>query len=453
VNRGPVSEFRTPSSKTKPLAQLYEPGEPASFVAHILDVVLAAGICLLLAFEPLAFGGVLSWGIVVLEVGAALLLMIWAARGIAMGRLEIIPNPLFTPMVVFAALIAAQLLLARTAYWYVTWQMGMLWAAYGILVFLVVQTFRRTAWLRRLGIFFAVFGFLVAVVAVAEQFAGNGKLYWLIPNQSGWPFYGPYIDHSHYAGLMEMLVPIPLVFAMAGFFRSPVRVLFGFAALIMASTIFLSQSLGGIIAFTAEMVALAILVARRRSAWQQLALLGLLCVLLGMWVVMLQPGGLVARLARLQDPLGKAGGDYRLTIVKDSVKMIRERPILGWGLGTFPVVYPAFRSFYTNYLVNEAHNDFVQMVVETGIVGGALMLAFVLLLYRTGLQRIDHWRRDPRAGMALAALVGCTGLLVHGLSDFNLQIPANAALFFVLASIATSSRLPSLVIGQPGADS
>jgi O-antigen ligase len=417
-------------------------------LAYILDVALAIGICLLLAFEPLALGGVLNWALLVMEGGMALLFMIWAARGIVIGRLEIIPTPLFTPILLFAGLVAAQLVLNRTAYWYATWQKALLWAAYGILIFLVVQSFRRTAWLERLGIFLTIFGFLVAVLAVAQQYAGNGKIFWLIPNQSGWPFYGPYIDHSHYAGLMEMLVPIPIVFAMAGFYRSPVRVLLGFAALIMGSTIFLSQSLGGIVAFAAELVALAILLARRRHGYKQLALLGLLCALLGVWVVTLQPTGLGGRLARLQEPLEKAGGGDRLVIVKDSLKMIGERPVLGWGLGTFPVVYPSFRSFYTNLLVNEAHNDFAQLAVETGIFGCAVMVVFVGLLYRTGLRKVEHWRRDPRASMALAALVGCTGLLVHSLSDFNLQIPANAALFFALAAIATGDRLPSKVIGQ-----
>lgn len=448
MNRGPTSELRPSSLNLKHATQLYEPGEPSNLLSHILDLVLGVGICLLLALEVLALGGIVAWGTVMLEVGAAVLLMVWVIRWIPMGRLEIIPNPLFLVMLLFAAIVVVQLLLARTAYWYETWRTAMLWAAYGMMSFLVVQSFRRTAWLRRLGIFFSVFGFLVALITIAQQFAGNGKLYWFIRNQSGWPFYGPYIDHSHYAGLMEMLVPIPLVFAMAGFFRSPIRVLFGFAALLMGTTLFLSQSLGGIVAFTAEIIALAIFVGRRKQASRQLALLGLLLVLLALWVVMLQPSGFGAKLARLQDPIGKAGGSDRLLIVKDSLRMTRERPILGWGFGTFADTYPVHRSFYTNYLVNAAHNDYVQTLVETGFLGGAVMLCFVFVLYRCGMQRIEHWRRDPRAAMSLATLVGCTGLLVHALSDFNLQIPANAALFFVFAVIATSSRLPSLVMGK-----
>jgi O-antigen ligase len=118
--------------------------------------------------------------------------------------------------------------------------------------------------------------------------------------------------------------------------------------------------------------------------------------------------------------------------------MVRERPLLGWGLGTFATVYPSFRSFYSESEVNEAHNDFMQLLVETGVAGFALMVVFLVLVYRTGMRSIGHWRRDPRATITMAALIGCTGLLIHSLSDFNLQIPANAALFFALTALATT---------------
>ena len=62
--------------------------------------------------------------------------------------------------------------------------------------------------------------------------------------------------------------------------------------------------------------------------------------------------------------------------------MFSQRPIWGWGLGTFPTVYPSYRSFYTNLFVNEAHNDYAQLLVETGLLGFALMLWFLICLYR-----------------------------------------------------------------------
>jgi O-antigen ligase len=220
--------------------------------------------------------------------------------------------------------------------------------------------------------------------------------------------------------------------------QQPQRVLFGFVALILASTIFLSQSLGGIVAFGVQIIFLAIIIGVRQRSRRQLLLLLVIAALLALWLMMLSPGGISDRIVRLQDPLGKAGGSNRVQIVKDSVRMIAARPVLGWGLGTFPVVYPSFRSFYTDFFVNAAHNDYVQIAVETGIAGFALVCGSIVMFYRVALQRVANWRTDLRSAMTLAAIVGVTGIFIHSLSDFNLQIPANAALFFALAALATS---------------
>jgi len=411
--------------------------EPESQLVRALDGALVASLCLLLAFGPLAFGAVQEWAMCTLEVGAAACLGLWVVRTLARGVPEVHGNALFVPILLFAALVCVQLLSGHTAYWSATWRKGLLWAAYGVIFFIATQCLRRTVWVRSFTFFFTAFGFLVALFAIIQQFAGNGKLYWVVPNRySGW-VYGPYVNHAHYAGLMEMLVPIPLVFAMMNRWQKSQRVLFAFAALLMASTIFLSHSLGGIVAFGVQMVFLAILVGVRERSRGQVLLLLLMAVLLAVWLTILSPGGISDRIARLHDPLSKAAARDRLPIAKDSLKMIAARPMLGWGLSTFPAVYPSFRSFYTNFFVNEAHNDYVQTAVETGLVGFAIVRGFIGLFYRASLRRIERWPTDIRSAMSLAAIIGVTGILVHSFCDFNLQIPANAALFFTLAALAT----------------
>ena len=409
-------------------------------LVRILDWTLVACLCLLLGFGPLAFGAVQEWSICTLEVGAAVCVLIWAVGRLVCGTLELRRSPLFVPIVLFAALVGLQLISGHTVYWFVTWRTALLWAAYGMIFFVPTQSLHRKDELRTFAFFFVAFGFLVALFSIVQQFTWNGNLYWVVPNrQSGW-VYGPYVDHAHYAGLMEMLVPIPLVFAMMSRWQKSQRVLFGFAALLMASTIFLSQSLGGMVAFGLQMLFLAIVVGVRERSRRQALLLLLMAVLLALWLVMLSPGGISERIARLQDPLGKAGAGDRIHIVKDSLKMIRVRPLLGWGLGTFPVVYPSYRSFYTNFFVNAAHNDYIQAAVETGLTGLAVICGFIVLFYRVALERIGHWRTDIRSAMTLAAIIGVSGILIHSLSDFNLQIPANAALFFTLVALATHSQ-------------
>jgi O-antigen ligase len=121
--------------------------------------------------------------------------------------------------------------------------------------------------------------------------------------------------------------------------------------------------------------------------------------------------------------------------------MFRNKPVLGWGLGSFPVVYPQFRSFYTNFFVNEAHNDYLQLLCEMGLLGLATMGWFLIVLYRSAVPKIGYWMSDVSGAVTFSCLLGITGILVHSLLDFNLQVPANAALFYVLCTIAAARPL------------
>jgi O-antigen ligase len=416
---------------------------PATRASHPFEVCLVAGICLLLAFGPLAFGAVQAWAICVLETGAACLLLLWGAWQVSRPQPSIRVFPVFVPLALFGILIGAQLVFRLSAYWYETWSHALLFTAYGALFFLASQCFSRTVHAMIFAVFFTFFGFGVALFAVAQEFASNGKIYWIVPNRNLGYVYGPYVNHAHYAGLMELLVPIPVVIAMGRLTARPIRLLFGFAALLMGASIFLSRSVGGMVAFSVEIGVLAVFLFRRKSK-NRVWLLAALVAALAISLALARPAARIQRLSDIHHPMASGTEGLRVAIVKDSMGMIEQHPVVGWGLGTFPVIYPSFRSFYTNLFVNEAHNDFVQLLVETGILGFSLILIFLFLTYWAGLRSVDHWRSEPRAAIVLAALVGCTGLLIHGLGDFNLQIPANAAIFSAIAAIAATGNAPPL---------
>jgi putative inorganic carbon (hco3(-)) transporter len=99
--------------------------------------------------------------------------------------------------------------------------------------------------------------------------------------------------------------------------------------------------------------------------------------------------------------------------------MFTHRPWLGFGLGVFPDIYPQFRSFYTNFFENEAHDDYLQLLVEMGGLGFATMLWFVIAMYRGTVKKLGNWPEDINGTVALAAMLGATGILVHSFVDFN----------------------------------
>jgi len=140
------------------------------------------------------------------------------------------------------------------------------------------------------------------------------------------------------------------------------------------------------------------------------------------------------------DTKQEVSGGVRWTINKDGLRMFTKRPILGWGLGTFAHAYPEFRSFYTTFLINEAHDDYLQLLVETGIVGFAIMLWCLITFYRNALTKLKNWPNDINGAIALASVMACTGILVHSFVDFNLQVNSNAAFFYVLCALGAAPQ-------------
>jgi O-antigen ligase len=388
-------------------------------------------------FGPLAFGTVEPWSMFTLEAGAAVLFVLWAVGQAASGELRILGSPLFLPMLAFAVLIGVQLATGRTSYRYTTQSNALLYCAYGLLCFLTVQSLCRGSQIKVLAWILSAYSAALALFALIQGVSSNGKLYWLrTPRSGGW-IYGPYVNHNHYAGLMEMLLPIPLVVALAHSVPTPRRVAAAVAAALIASTIFLSGSRGGMLAFAVEMVILLAILVRRGSSRKVAIILGAFLLLVVGLLTWLGGGELTARMASLRpDVHADVSGAMRFNIDRDALKMFARKPVLGWGLGVFPIIYPQFRSFYTNVFVNQAHNDYLQLLVETGALGFAAMLWWVTVCYYRGIKKLGNWTKDPNGAVTLAAVLGITGILVHSFVDFNLQIPANAAFFYVLCVVA-----------------
>lgn len=389
------------------------------------------GLCSLFIFAVLAFGAVDEWSTFVLEAGAAALFLLWAGKQCVSREIEFAPNPLYLPALLFFGLILAQIALGRSTYSYVTKYEALQYVSYGIVLLLAAECVRDETARKRFAIALIIFGVSYAFFAVAQQLTSNGKIFWVRAPKFGGAIYGSYVNHAHYAGLMEMLVPFPLVVTMGHLLSREKRVLVAFSAVLMASTIFLCGSRGGMIAFAFEMVLFAVLtLLQRRNPRVALGLV-LVCVSVFALLFFIGKGEVLER-------LGDLAPGIRWNITKDCLRMFTHRPVWGCGLGTFPTTYPTYRSFYTNLFVNEAHNDYAQLLVETGLLGFVLMLWFLVRLYQYGLPTSRRWQFKWDGAVSLAALLGCTGLLVHSFVDFNLHIPANAAMFYALCGLAAS---------------
>jgi len=409
----------------------------------LTNSILLAGTGCVLLLAPLAFGAVEPWSIFALEACAVLLVIGWGVRQWLHQHLDVTNHVLYPPMAAFFCLAALQWITGSTAYRYETYTHLLLYAAYGMLVFVVTQTLRRSSQFEWLAKAITVYGAAVASFAVLQGIAPNGKLYWIWPAEQGGAIYGPYVNHNHYAGLMEMLAPFPLVLASSRFTDGNRKLFVMTIAALMAGSIFLSGSRGGMFAFIAQVIVLALLIIRSRKAnWTQHLILAGFLILVVAFLVWLGGNQLTHRLASIHaETHAEISGGTRVTIDKDCLRMFLKKPVLGWGLGTFATVYPGFRSFYSTFFVNQAHNDYLQLLVETGLLGFAIAIWFLVRLFRQAATKLKDWTEHSTGTLTVAALLGCIGILVHSFVDFNLQIPANAALFYVLCGIAASAPL------------
>ena len=406
-------------------------GRRSAHAPGILQWAFVLGLCSVLIFAILAFGAVEEWSTFIFEAGAAVLFLVWAGKQLVSRQLTLSRNPLYPPALFFFVLLLAQIALRTSAYSYVTKYGALQYFSYGMVLLIAAECFRDESDRKNLAIALIVFGVLYAFYALAQALTSEGKFFWLYAPQSHGAIFGSYVNHNHYAGLMEMLVPFPLVVSMGHLQKGGKRALVAFCAILMASTIFLSGSRGGMLAIVLETVVFAALTLVQRRNYRVAVGLIAISVLILAFLVFLGRGEVLGRLADL-------GPGIRLNMTKDCFRMFFHRPVLGWGLGTFPTVYPGYRTFYTNLFVNEAHNDYAQLLVETGLLGFGLMLWFLVRLYQYGLPTSRRWELKWDRAVSLAALLGCTGILFHSFVDFNLQIPANAALFYVLCGLAAS---------------
>ena len=466
-----------------------------------LFTVVRTGLLAVLMAGPLAFGAVEAWAWGTMAVTVTCLLMIWAAGCVRAGAVRLIWSPFYVPALAFLALAAIQ-------YWGrftmdpIGTREAMIKSVMYILIFFLTQHLfvrppelssqeqqvngnqqqarRATGRGKRKagnGILWpwaaAMYVFAMATFAIIQFFASPGLLYGTIKPRWGGYIFGPYVSHNHYAGLMEMLIPIAAAGVLSLRAKHPARPFVLFAMLIAILSVFLSGSRGGTIALTVEFAIFAAVLLcagqariqarkhEKRATGKVLAAASGVLVVAGLAFSWLDPGDTWKRWQQTANAPELAVAD-RITLAKDSLRLARQHLGYGVGLGAFEVAFPKYQTLVADAVIDYAHNDYAQLAAEAGVLGWVvvppslgvfLWLAFHPL-YRS-FRSADHRmiRASDGAWLQLGAAIGVCGLLVHSLSDFNLHIPANAAWFafcFALATPvpATKRRRSSLPLSQ-----
>lgn len=443
-----------------------------------LEKLIRNSLLILLMLSVLAFGTVEYWSIALFGILLILLFLFWGGLELTRSVFRVSFPLLLWPLLMA---ILYGLMQAKTKvddagrHWALSMDPEATLLVVEVMALLLIaglmfaNVFRTSQSLLLLRNFLVVFGMLYSLFALINHFTWNGRYFWFIePSVTPSNPFGSFVNHNHFAGMVEMLAPIPLSLILTRTVRGEIALINGLAAGLMGIATILSLSRGGMISLIAGLMFVVFLGLRPTrfyppgyAEYQKevgrtgimrslpLALTRILAALIIMGVLaagILWVGAdsVIERLdlegsTNTATSNGEVGLEATLHqsrgfIWEDTVRMIRANWLTGVGLGAYQTAYPIYSQRDRFHLIGQAHNDYLQVVADGGVILGLLALIFLLLLIRYGKRAIDH----PDPSMSSLA-IGCSGgvmaIMVHSFFDFNLQIPSNSLIFLLLSIV------------------
>jgi O-antigen ligase len=283
--------------------------------------------------------------------------------------------------------------------------------------------------------------------------AGSDLIYGLWQPQFDGDGFGPFVNRNHYAGWVVMLLPLVaarMVAATEAFggltagagaatrrlvasheaglvaFNAGVVVVLGIAVI-------LSGSRSGLASLAVALATLAIFVVSR-AGWSRRRMVVVLSVPLLLAVAMAWAGRDIAIRRFGQVPVEIAD---RIAAWTDTLHIIGDFPVAGVGLGAYPKAMAVYQTAPTHTLFVQAHNDYLQVAAEGGLLVGLPALAALLLIGQGIRRRFMVGGDEPaRYWLRAGALAGLAGIAAQSLVEFSLQKPGNTVLFVVLVALA-----------------
>jgi O-antigen ligase len=453
-----------PSGHASPTTHAPATDEPPHTVWSRFIILM---LCLAVVTTTLAFGTVHSWSLAVFAFSAGVVLALWMIDAWRTRVLRVSKNFLQLPLLAFFALGFIQILPlggpqdlgagiaapTHTISFDPHATRLVLVELAGLFVYFAaalafVDSPKRLRLVARLVV---IFGFALGVYGLMQHFLNPSTIFWLRQPDQAEPF-GPYINRHHFAGYMELTLAMPLGLMFAGAIERDRMLLYAFASAMMAIALVLTNSRGGMLSMVCEILFLAAVAAvfRRRGPREEgeeakggrvraaAIRVGLgFAMIVAVFFGVLYFGGEDA-LSRLVGTVNSEDPTTgRAHFWEGAIQIIKDHPLVGTGLGAFGASYPRYDTANGTYRLEQAHNDYLQILTDGGVVGGVLGLLFVVVLLRVALRRMQS-RDKFRRGVALGALAGCAGALVHSFFDFTLHTTANALMFLVLAALATA---------------
>jgi O-antigen ligase len=410
-------------------------------------------IVFLIIFSPFIYASVTIFPLTVIEITSLFLLLLFSAKilfganGVALVKIPFVSLVFFIVLILFQLIALPrgllQYLSPGTLQLYVDFgfismknltlsiypnaTLGMLlqFLSYLVVFFVTINYFDTEKKVKRIILVIIFSGFIYSFYGIIKRFAIEGV------------GFSTFTNRNHFSAYIQMIIPLAIGYSLTR--KSvAVRSIFIFLASTMLLALFLALSRAGIVCVVVSLLILAIIL-RMKFALKKEAGVVILAVLFLAVLLGLSSGfdPTMQRLKTLLTPFQAMAG--RLSLIKDTLNIIKDFPLWGVGLGALGEIFQKYKSMQGSETFSFTHNEPLQLIAETGVLGFLLIIIF-LVEYFKGILHLLFKRRNPYViYLSLGCLVGIISIFLHSLLDFVFHIPANTVLFVII--LAMISRI------------
>lgn len=422
-------------------------------------------LCFIPIFSIVAFGAVDTWQMSLISVFSGLLFLFWLFDFWKKNKIEISDNLIQLPLIGLILIGLIQLLPLRssgklTQIIQISQNIPLSFDPYTTrlaviqlifyLLFLSAALFYINS-RKRVKLIIYILLTTAAVMAFIGiiQRIGNFEMIYGIRNVSQQIFFSSFVNQHHFASFMLMMIGLGLSLLFEQSIKKDRKIFLFFGFSLMVIGVIFTGSRGALLSLSLVIgfiLAFKFFGREKNEETRSSKNLKIPIYIVSGLVVFVFLFGSILLLGGDQSlirgiGLGETSGDVsngRLHFWSVAWQSFLNHPIIGTGLDSFGVVFSEYDTWNGIFRVEQAHNDYLQILSDAGILGILCVISFFILLVKKGLENIKNAKSRFYKSISTGALAGCLGILIHSFVDFPLRTPANAFVFLICAVLATN---------------
>lgn len=376
---------------------------------------------IILIFVPIARGAVRIWAYGPVYILTLSMLIFWVMKMAREKEIRIRRTPIDIPIISFAFISLISII--NSKYIYGSIMEIIKFVILALIFYIVVNFIKEEHKIKRILNIILCIGTGIALFGILQYLGVFLNTWWDDPKFIS----ATYVNHNHFAGLMELVIPLSLGLTLSEKKKSK-KSIYIYSFLILCVAFLLSMSRGAWLSLTFSMLIMAIIIFKKGRSRLIVFISALLLIVAGIFLLNAVDLDFLFRRISSYRELDFAG---RIEIWKGTLLSIKDNWFLGSGVGTFIYNFPKYRTIGLTRLINYSHNDYLQVAFEMGLFALLLMISIIVKTIKKGLKTHSIARSSFKKWIPLSLVIGILSISIHGIADFNFYIPSNAILIAV----------------------